>query len=172
MAPPKRKRHVDIANAASEKPQDHSELGPKRQHLLLKALKAPITAPPPPPLPPPAGSQDSITRLRQDFHSESEGGDFEANTEAAKGDDIDESESEDEPDIKPLNKYLDQDIELERELAEKDQSDIEEEVIKDFEAYSNFRQSILVVESEFGYKLHLEGDIQDSTSRKYYSFDY
>jgi hypothetical protein len=73
--------------------------------------KALITAPP-------TGSQDFLLRLRQDFHSESEGEESEASIEETKGSNTDESESKEKLDITPLNKYLDQDIKLEQELEE------------------------------------------------------
>jgi hypothetical protein len=139
MAPPKkRKRQADMAKAASKEPQDHSELVPKQQHLQSKAPKAPTTAPP-------TGSQDSLLRLRQDFHSESESEESEASIEEAEGSNTDESESEKKLDIAPLNKYLDQDIKLERELEEEtDQSDIEEDCNRAFRFIDAYRKELSV----------------------------
>jgi hypothetical protein len=122
-----------MAKAASKEPQDYFEPVLKQQYLQSKVLKAPTTAPP-------TGSQDSLLRLRQDFHSESEGEESETSIEETEGSNTNKSKSKKELDIILLNKYLDQDIKLERELEEEtDQSDIEEDIIKNTKSYINFR---------------------------------
>jgi hypothetical protein len=101
--------------------------------LQSKVPKVPTTALP-------TSSKDSLLRLCQDFHSESENKESEASIEETEGSNTNKSENKEELNITLLNKYLDQDIKLERELEEEtDQSDIEEDIIKDTKSYINFR---------------------------------
>jgi hypothetical protein len=160
MAPPqKRKRHADTAKEASEAP----ELVPKRIKAPLKTAKVLITA-----------SQESLLQLRQDFYSESEEEESEYESEDNIIDQSQNKESEkksEKLDITFLNKYMDQEFSLpiRGELAEEeaDQSDIEIELLEDFETFIYFRQLILVLKGEFRYKiLAEENDIQELVSCK------
>jgi hypothetical protein len=147
MAPPKRKRHAESAKAALEDQGEGSALNPKRQHLL------PESNPPQNQPEPPTASQESLLRLCEDFHSQSEAS--ESESEESEGvlsqleGDISEGDTEGdkELDFALKNDHLDQDFGLPTrgELAEEeeDQSDAEMDLIEDFEASTYFRQSII-----------------------------